>query len=76
MHGRRAERVPKTLGSQTAAVDGSPAELLREQLLGLTMASEVCARWLDHDSPDLGEVRDLVSEMIVVARRALASIEG
>ena len=76
MHGSRAERIPKAVGLQAAAADSGSAEVLREQLLGLTMASEVCGQWLDRDCPDLGEIRQLVSEMIVVARRALASMEG
>ena len=47
-------------------------DLLLEQLVGLTMASEVCARWLDRDVPDVGEVKALVDEMVAVSRQALA----
>jgi PAS domain S-box-containing protein len=55
-----------TLGEMTAAV----AHEINQPLAAIVTNGEVCLRLLDQPSPEIGELREAVSDMIVAGRRS------
>jgi two-component system sensor kinase FixL len=55
-----------TLGELTASI----AHEVNQPLAAVVTNGEACLRWLGHDAPQLGEVRDAVGRMIADGKRA------
>jgi C4-dicarboxylate-specific signal transduction histidine kinase len=60
-----------TLGELTASI----AHEVNQPLAAIITNADVCLRWLDHEVPDLDEVRDCVGDMINNGRRASEIIQ-
>lgn len=60
-----------TLGEFTASI----AHEVNQPLAAIVTNGEVCLRWLDHETPDLTEVREALNAMINNGRRASGIIQ-